>query len=143
IGRYVKQNNILVPDIYDSRRDARRSGKELIERSESALEYAGASDICQSLGITNKSGKLSWRFPPDLGGCPGDTVLPLPSNKDNMLKALRLVSANSIRVQCNMLELDFEEQMAATSFSLWEDLPGLNLKIAGDSCIKGRYHMTV
>lgn len=141
IGEYVKRNGILVPDIYGSLEDARKSGKQLIVRSEHPQDYSGASGICESPWINNENGNLSWVSYTIESNKHKLKDFPSPTSEDGILKALQLASWGVER-HCKLLQIDESYFRKDLTFSLWEMLPGLNLKIFGDSTIEGRYHVT-
>ncbi|MCX6770877.1 MAG: hypothetical protein NTX79_02365 [Candidatus Micrarchaeota archaeon] len=58
IAEYVRKNGILVPDIYDSFRDARKaesSGRKVRARSEHPQDYNGVSGMLESPLLSNPS----------------------------------------------------------------------------------------
>jgi len=142
-GRYAKKNGILVPEIYDSLWDARKSGKSLIARSESQWEYSGASGICESLKINNNNGRLEWGQIVTYRRQPGyEALFPKPTSENNIRAAVLLASLEGLERHANLMDLGIQKQLDSVTFSLWERLPGLNVKILGDSSIEGKYHVT-
>ncbi|MDD5337506.1 MAG: hypothetical protein PHS02_03410 [Candidatus ainarchaeum sp.] len=141
IGEYIRRHRIPVPDTYSTLIAAKKSGKPLIARSEHPQDYAGASGVAESPRIRNDGGKLAWVLPSYLllGDCEG--ILPQPDSESNILKVIQS-SSTSIPIHCRLAGINEDAFRRDLTFSLWELLPGLNLKICGDSSIEGRYHVT-
>ncbi len=126
IGRYVKQNGILVPEIYDSYSDAKKSGKEIIARSEHQNEYNGASGLFESICSDN---------------CELFDAKNEKTFRKNALENESLDFECVARKYCNYLGINITEFKNDFSYSFWEYLEGINHAIVADSSIRGRYHI--
>ncbi|MFA6907996.1 MAG: hypothetical protein WC263_04175 [Candidatus Micrarchaeia archaeon] len=118
IAEYVKKHGILVPDIYDSWKDAVKSGKQLLVRSEHPQDYSGASDL-----IRADLSKYSFL-----------------KGEADMKKKIRKDSWKP-KEYCKYYGLNLDDFWANVSFSFWEKINGVSIKIVADSAIDSRYHI--
>lgn len=127
IGDYVAKNGILVPKRFDSLRDAKKSRKKILARSEHWREYAGESGILESA---------------TLGGI-GDVGFDEQRLKEAMLKMAAAGHEEFCKYAqyCKYLGTSIGQYKSEVSFSLWEMLEGYNLAIVADSAIGGKYHV--
>lgn len=127
IGDYVEKNGIRVPERFDSFRDAVKSKKKILVRSEHWREYAGESGILESARL-------------------GDFERPLFNDqglREAMFEKMAGGFAQFCRYAqyCDYLGIPIEKFKSEASFSLWEMLDGYNLAIVADSAIGGKYHI--
>ncbi len=122
IADYVEANGILVPKKFDTLAEAKKSGKQILLRSEHPQDYDGASGLFKS-----------------------KTLSELPdTNDEKMLRSELLKVEKEIffpRVYCSYLGLDLYQFLQDFSFSFWEKLDGINRAVVADSSIRGRYHI--
>lgn len=123
IGNYVEQNGIRVPRRFSSFAEARKSGVEIICRSEHPQEYDGVSGLIESPILQ------------ELGGI---------GTKDDLKRKVLDEDkiSNWVRAYCDFVGLDQSVFREEITFSFWEKLAGYNRTVVADSSIKGRYHIT-
>lgn len=120
IGDYVARHGILVPKRFASFNAAKRSGLEIIARSEHTQDYAGVSGLVDSLLLSNHPDVKDER-----------------ELKDKVLSEPDYLQAWIESNGCNI-----EEFKSRLSFTYWEFIRGTNHAVVADSCIKNRYHIT-
>lgn len=125
IAEYVKQNGILVPRIFDSLREARESGLEVIARSEHEQDYDGISGVINSVILPNE-------YHPEYE----------EARDEEELKERVMTKPEIWSYYCRLSGINEDEFKSKTSFSFWEFIPGLNRTITADSAIQGKYHIT-
>jgi hypothetical protein len=129
IADYVEQNGILVPQRFDSLAEGRKSGKPIFLRSEHPQDYNGMSGLLDSFSLTN-----SWYKAMD--SISVDEVKQIFFEKSQNKHGHPLYY-----YFCKFHGLDVDEFKKEISFSVWEELSGVNRTVVADSSIKGRYHI--
>ncbi len=131
IGKYVKQNGILVPTIFDTLEEARNSGVSILLRSEHPQDYDGVSGLLRSFEYPDVHNQ---NF---LQGC--KTI------EDAIKECLELSKDYIIGVSSKLFPTDKQEAefIGKSSYSAWEKISGYgyNRTIIADSCVAGRYHI--
>lgn len=122
IGDYVEKNGILVPQRYGNLKEAIRSREEVIARSEHPEEYTRLCGILQSAVF--KPEQLST-----LG------------SEENLLN--HMLNRNANAMLNYFLVTGREDLQEDFSISLWKFIPGINVSMVADSCIKDRYHLYI
>ena len=120
IAEYVKRNGILVPDIYDTFKDAKKAekqGKHVLARSEHPQEYAGVSGLLVSLPIADFRSEAKAK----------DAIMGLDFVKSNLENFFKY------------LNVERERFLADFSVSYWQKIGGRNFTIAKDSSAEGKY----
>lgn len=112
IADYVEQNGISVPRRFESLDKAKKSGLDIICRSELSQDYEGFS------GLLNSPNLINFTF--------GE---------------FNEISERNIKDYCDLNKISREYLISQLSYSYWEKLGGFNRSIVADSTIKGRYHM--
>jgi len=127
IGDYVEKNGILVPKRFDSLKDAKKSGKKILARSEHWREYAGESGIMESATLEEI----------------GDVGLDEQRLNEAIFKRAAAGYEEFCRYAqyCKYLGVSIGQYKSEVSFSLWERLDGYNLAIVADSAIREKYHV--
>ena len=122
IADYVETNGVLVPRMFDTLREARQSGLQVLCRSEHPQEYDGASGLLES-----------------------KTLDELPdTNEEGLRNELVKEDKKKVffpRVFCSYNGLDLSSFLGEVSFSYWEKIGGQNRTVVADSSIKGKYHI--
>lgn len=142
IGDYVEQNGILVPRRFDNLKQARRSGLPILIRSEHPQEYDGVSGLLSSWSLYRESKKYGIVSPP------ADSIETEEQLKEGMLNlktddfSTTSKARFFIKNYCAYLGIDPSEFEDEISYSLWEELGGLNRRVFADSAVLGRYHIT-
>ena len=142
IGKYVAQNGILVPRIFDGFREAiafrEKTGKEVLARSEHQDEYAGASGILETrtLNFETYPEKLSALGENALEG--GDVSV----FEKGIADFVSILNERSVvDVYCGLTGKDVDEFRKGISVSYWEQIPGFNRMVVADNAVQGRYHI--
>lgn len=132
IGEYAKENNILVPRIFENLKDGRKSHKGIFLRSEHQQDYNGISGLFESL-------RPSFETPG--GFCPRG-LKTMEDIKREYFKFEESTKNNPFfKKYCYYLDKDEEELKEEASFSVWENIKGANRAVIADSSIPGRYHI--
>lgn len=140
IGDYVEQNGILVPRRFDSLAEARNSHKAILLRSEHPQEYDGVSGLLDSFQLSRKfwntgPNRETIRFSPK-------GINSIDDIKEAYFKFEEITGGTAThKLYCKFLDLDKDEFEQQVSFSIWEELSGLNRTVIADSSIAGRYHV--
>jgi hypothetical protein len=149
IAHYVKDNGILVPNIYENLKEATkalRRGEKVIARSEHPGDYADVSGILPSESMDRYSQSL-FRERNIL-----DRYINIVFNKKNRFDATNLKELiifdpkndsllAGMNQYCTLSGRDFAEFVDEISFSFWKLLDGFNWRVVADSSIKGKYHI--
>ena len=141
IADYVEQNGILVPKRYDSLKEARKSHKPILLRSEHPQDYGGASGLMDSFrlsGLLLHGGKKKFgniKFMPREMGSEEEIKEAYFEFKD------QCAGTPMYEQYCDFLGLNKDEFKKDVSFSVWEYLGGLNRTVVADSAIGGIYHI--
>lgn len=118
IAEYVEQEGILVPQIFGSLNDARKTRVSVIARSEHPDEYNRFSGLLESVSLEGR----------------------LEIGTEEQLRAY--VFSNSLHEDyCRLLYTDQHAFEQKVSFSYWEKLGGYNRTIVADSAVPKRYHI--
>lgn len=114
IAEYVRSNGILVPKIFDSLEEAKKSGLYVIFRSEHPQDYDGASDLFPTITLDKDH---------------PDPTFPNPAENER------------VRRFCHFHGLDLEEFASQVSYTPWKYITGHMRMVIADSAIKDRYHV--
>jgi len=125
IADYVEQNGILVPRRFDSLTEARKSHKGILLRSEHPKEYHEISGLLNSFPLS------SFFF----------SVRGAKNIEEVKQKYFEHEWASLYKQYCKKLGLDENEFRKQASFSIWENLEGVNRTVIADSSIANRYHI--
>jgi hypothetical protein len=133
IADYAEANGILVPRRFDSLKEAYTSGLEVLARSEHPQDYAGSSDLLDSLRLKQLA---------------EITGLPLAQSQDELraqftakTKISGFKGFSYLLDHSKLLGLDYPEFKAQVSYSLWEWKEGFSRTVVADSAVEGRYHV--
>lgn len=153
IAEYVESKGILVPRRFATLEDALDSGKPFIARSEHPQDYAGASDLVDSVVITpqiisdayekyDPQAEIEWNKV-ILGYYPlAHAIAQLRHVSQEVFEAnITKKKEDYIMRYCKILGIPFEEFNSQFSYSYWELLEGFNRAVIADNAISGRYHI--
>jgi hypothetical protein len=127
---YVESQGILVPRRFDSLKEARRSKRPILIRSEHHLEYDKISGLLDTF-------PLGW-----IRAIKGEKTLKKVVAK-NFYKGDKKYFHSKILLEIygSLTKTNPDDLWDQLSFSFWEKLGGVNRTIVADSSIKGRYHI--
>ncbi len=136
IADYVEQNGILVPRRFESLEEARKSGLDLVARSEHPQDYDGCSGLFLSPRFPEHSHAFKWDESEEIFI---NSILNYQCDPSSDGEG---VSRRKIKEHCKILQIDYDEFIGQLSYSYWEKIPGINITITADSAVKDRYHIT-
>jgi len=112
LGDYVESNGLLVPLRFKEESKARKSGLEIICRSELLQDYNMVSGLLDSPNINDfQSGQFDEH------------------------------TTKNIDDYCVLFGISKKEFLSQVSYSFWEKLDGFNRSMVADASIKGKYHI--
>ncbi|MBI5391182.1 hypothetical protein HZB02_06860 [Candidatus Woesearchaeota archaeon] len=125
IVRYLAEQGISTPKIFDCLDEAIASGKDILVRSEHPHEFNRVSGLFSSLSLDHSS----------LANSKTDQSLQQAFVKRNEQEGYAAKSYSKF------WSMSQEDLLKDLSYSLWEKLPGSNRCIVADSAIPYRYHI--
>lgn len=138
IADYVESQGISVPKRFNSLKEARKSHKAIILRSEHTQDYDGVSGLLKSYKLSDKQ---EIGLPPNCFGPRG--ISTINEVKKEWIKFIeKYKTYKQIKSYCELLEYDEKQFKEEVSFSIWERIGGYERKIIADSSIANRHHIT-
>jgi hypothetical protein len=137
VGDYVESKGILVPQRFDTLKEARASKKKILLRSEHLQDYSGISGLLESYLLDHFD---------YVNGTPFINAESLEEVKDIFFeiedKSIKKYKPlKSYKEFCKYNKISFRKFRKQTSFSAWEYLEGYNRKVIADSSIPNRWHI--
>lgn len=128
-----------VPGRFASLEEAKKSGREILIRSEHPQEYDGVSGLLDSFNLSE--GLSTYRDK--------DNIYFKPLEMDSMEKIreeyFKFMDSTSHKpsygIFCDFTGEDPEKFKKETGFSIWEKLGGYKRIVVADSCIARRWHV--